>query len=561
MISINRQLRKDIKNTFRIHKDLFEYRDVLLIDVQKNGICKTLVQSDQTGYTALKIDDEISLKQSDLIYSNRLAHTSSLWKMCNHFKVQLVVPIKYNKKMAGFLAINSPRVIFAGRERSMALFVASYIENTLANDQLVKNLRSYSGRMQKVMMEMGTLHEITHALKSTDSLDSLLHYIMGKSMNVMQAEAASLMMVIEEDNELEFKVTLGPKAQEVKPYRLPIGKGITGWVAETGESVLIPDAYKDSRFDPSFDKRSGFKTRSILCVPMVYQNRVIGVMLLMNRLDGHPFTEDDRRLFTIFASQAALSVENARLLHAAIEKERLYKELQVASEIQGLLLPQTLPNIHGLDIAATYIPCTQVSGDFYDVIVLDENRYVFVVADVSGKGIPGAMVVANMQATLSAYLEYSTDLLAIVGKLNQSLIRNTTSDRYITFFIGILDMEKSVFTYINAGHNPPLLLDKSGNMKELRTGGIFIGFMPWEYECESIVFEKNSLMVLYTDGLVEAMNTEEEEFGLKRFKQVLIGNKTGKSKQIQNKIIEAIKHHTEDRALADDFTLMILKRT
>jgi sigma-B regulation protein RsbU (phosphoserine phosphatase) len=166
-----------------------------------------------------------------------------------------------------------------------------------------------------------------------------------------------------------------------------------------------------------------------------------------------------------------------------------------------------------------------------------------------------------MQATLSAYLEYSTDLLAIVGKLNQSLIRNTTSDRYITFFIGILDMEKSVFTYINAGHNPPLLLDKSGNMKELRTGGIFIGFMPWEYECESIVFEKNSLMVLYTDGLVEAMNTEEEEFGLKRFKQVLIGNKTGKSKQIQNKIIEAIKHHTEDRALADDFTLMILKRT
>jgi sigma-B regulation protein RsbU (phosphoserine phosphatase) len=561
MISINRQLRKDIKNTFRIHKDLFEYQDVLLIDVQKNGTCKALVQAGQTSYATMKLKKDIALKQNDLIFSNRLAHTSGVWEICDHFHVHLIVPIRYNKKMSGFLAIHSSRAIFSGRERSMALFVASYIENTLANDQLVKNLQSYSGRMQKVMMEMGTLHEITHALKSTGSLDSLLEYIMEKSMNVMQAEAASLMMVIEEDNELEFKVTLGPKAQAVKPYRLPIGKGITGWVAETGEPVLIPDAYKDSRFDPSFDKRSGFITRSILCVPMIYKNKVIGVMLLMNRLDGHPFTEDDKRLFTIFASQAALSVENARLLHAAIEKERLYKELQVASEIQGLLLPQTLPNIPGLDMAATYIPCMQVSGDFYDVIVLSEKRYAFVVADVSGKGIPGAMVVANMQATLSAYLEYSDDLLAIVGKLNQSIIRNTTSDRYITFFIGILDIEKSVFTYINAGHNPPLLLNNSGDIKELRTGGIFIGFMPWEFECDSIVFEKDSLLVLYTDGLVEAMNAQEEEFELRRFKQVLIEHKDRPSKEIQNKIIEAIKHHTGDQTLSDDFTLMILKRT
>ena len=445
MISINRHLKKDIEQTFGIHKELFDYRDVFLIDLQKNGVCKVLVQAAKTRYSTITLKKEISRTQNDLIFSNRLPVNSALHQMSNHFKANLMAPIRHAKRVSGFLAIKSSRHIFSARERSMVHFVASYIENMLANDQLVKNLQSYSGRMQKVMMEMGTLHEITRALKSTDSLDSLLEYIMRKSMNVMQAEAASLMMLIEEDRELEFKIALGPKAQAVKPFRLPMGQGITGWVAENAEAVLIPDAYKDPRFDPSFDKRSGFVTKSILCVPMVHQNKVIGVMLMMNRLDGNPFTEDDKRLFTIFASQAALSVENARLLHAAIEQERLYKELQVASEIQGLLLPQTLPEIPGLDIAATYIPCTQVSGDFYDVIVLDKNRFAFVMADVSGKGIPGAMVVANMQATLSAYLDYSDDLLAIVGKLNESLIRNTTSDRYITFFIGILDKVKVVF--------------------------------------------------------------------------------------------------------------------
>ena len=142
------------------------------------------------------------------------------------------------------------------------------------------------------------------------------------------------MLVIQEANELEFKVTQGPKATAVKPFRLPIGQGISGWVAETGQAVLIPDCYSDPRFDPSFDKRSGYKTRTMLCVPMIHKGIIVGVMSIINRLDLKPFDDNDQLLFTIFASQAALSIENARLVHSAIEKERLDKELQVASEIQ-----------------------------------------------------------------------------------------------------------------------------------------------------------------------------------------------------------------------------------
>ncbi len=458
------------------------------------------------------------------------------------------------------MAINSPVPQFTSRQIEVAKFSSSYIENLISNENLVQDLEGYSGKMQKMLDEMITLHEITHALESSDNLDSLLEYIMQKSQKVMEAEAASLMLAIEETNELEFKVTLGPKAIEVKPFRLPIGQGISGWVAQSKEAVLIPDAYSDSRFDPSFDKRSGFETRSMLCVPMIYKSKVVGVMTLINKLDGKPFNENDQILFTIFASQAALSIENARLLFSAIEKERLDKELQVAAEIQNLLIPQSIPSSSYLEIAAEYIPCKEVGGDFYDIIKLDKDRFIFVVADVSGKGIPGALVVSNMQATLRAFLEYSADLLSIVTRLNEAIIRQTTSDRYITFFMGLYDHRKSSLTFINAGHNPPLLIKKEGKIHELKTGGIFIGFMPWEFESETVPFDNGDTLIMYTDGLVEAMNYNEEEFELSRLKKILIENPSANSDKLKEEIITQVNDHIGTIPLSDDFTLLISRK-
>jgi sigma-B regulation protein RsbU (phosphoserine phosphatase) len=290
---------------------------------------------------------------------------------------------------------------------------------------------------------------------------------------------------------------------------------------------------------------------------MIHQSKIVGVMTLINKLDGKPFNENDQNLFTIFASQAALSIENARLLFAAIEKERLDKELQVAAEIQKLLIPQTIPQSSFLEIAAEYIPCKEVGGDFYDIIKLENDRFIFVVADVSGKGIPGALVVSNMQATLRAFLEYSDELLPVVSKLNETIIRQTTADRFITFFIGIYDHKKSSFTYINAGHNPPLLVSKKGEIQELKTGGIFIGFMPWEYEIEEISFNKGDTLVMYTDGLVEAMDSEEEEFQMTGLKNTIKESLSMNSDQLKEKIIDRVHDHIGAVPLTDDFTLLI----
>jgi sigma-B regulation protein RsbU (phosphoserine phosphatase) len=543
-----------------IQKEIFHYTKISIIALSNDDTCEPILNTDKEKKKLFKLKSDKNFNPEEIILKTNLDKKSELISLCNFFDVQALSPIFLKNKCVALMAISSPVPVFTDRQKEMATFSCNYISNLINNENLVQDLEGYSGRMQKMLNEMVTLHEITHALESTDNLDTLLDYIMKKSQNVMQAEAASLMLVIEETNELEFKVTLGPKAKEVRPFRLPIGKGISGWVAESGEAVLIPDAYSDPRFDPSFDKRSGFTTKSMLCVPMIHKSKVVGVMTLINKMDGTPFNENDQILFTIFASQAALSIENARLLFAAIEKERLDKELQVASEIQNLLIPQTIPESNYLEFAAEYIPCKEIGGDFYDIIQLDKNRHILIVADVSGKGIPGALVVSNMQATLRAFLEYSDDLLSVVSKLNDSIIRGTTADRYITFFMGLYDHQKSSLTYINAGHNPPLLVDNQGEMKELKTGGIFIGFMPWVYESDMVQFNKDDKLIMYTDGLVEAMNSEEVEFEMSGLKKVIKNNPSLTSLELKDEIRRQISTHTGDMPLTDDYTLLITRR-
>lgn len=478
----------------------------------------------------------------------------------DHFHIDLLIRLNTpdeKKIFSGF-------VLNEGKDTELQLhsarLVSKIIEQRIENEFLDQSLHRALQQTEQLISELGALHEISRMFESSQNINVLLKYVLEKCMDLMNAESASAMMVVADGTELEFKIVLGPKSEEVKPFRLQIGKGIAGWVAQNNKPVLIPDAYQDPRFDPSFDKRSGYRTRSMLCVPLTYKSKPLGVMTILNRLDGNPFTESDQNLLMIFASQAALAIENSSLFQSALEKERMDKELQVAAEIQQLILPQEIPAIPGLDISATYIPCKEVSGDYYDIIRINDNEYIFIVADVSGKGFPGAMLVSTMQATLKAYLEYSSDLLSIITNLNERIIKNTTDDRFITFFFGKYNIAESSFTYINAGHNPPILVVDGKEFKYLKKGGIFIGCMPWKYEIEKIDLPRGSVLAMYTDGLVEAMNERKREFGENRFKRLLIKYHKAPMSQLQEKILSNIRKHVGDAKLDDDFTLILLKK-
>ena len=543
-----------------VFKNIFHNSKIILLYKIKND------QIDGVEYTAKNIIKLKSLKSNwepnsdkSILYTNEIKDTKAV-KILKHYDIDLIYPINTSDWKMTILGLGDDLINKDDLLINSFKLLANNFEQILQNDFLEKSLKRSNQLTRQMISEMGALHEISRMFESSKNIDALLKYVLEKCMDLMNAEAASSMMVVEGTDELEFKTVLGPKSEGVKPFRLKIGKGLSGWVAQNNEPVLIPDAYKDARFDPSFDKRSGFRTRSMLCVPLTYKSKPIGVMTILNRLDGNPFTESDKNLLTTFASQAALAIENAQLLQTTLEKERLDKELQVAAEIQQLIIPQSLPPIKGLDISAIYVPCKEVSGDFYDIIKIDENQYVFVVADVSGKGIPGAMLVSTMQAILKAYLEYSTDLKSIISKLNERIIKNTTEDRFITFFFGLYNSNENSLTYINAGHNPPILVLDNNELQRLEKGGIFIGCLPWEYELDTIELPKNSILALFTDGIVEAMNENQEEFGEDRLISILKESKSMTVPELREQIIKRVKEHRGGRVLEDDLTLALFKR-
>lgn len=543
-----------------VFKNLFQSSKILLLYKIKND------QINGVEYTAKNINKLKSFKSSwepnsnkSILYANEIKDKEAV-KIFKHYNIQLIYPIHtFDRKMT-ILGLCTDLIKKDDLLINSFKLLANNFEQVLQNDFLEKSLKRSNQQTRQMISEMGALHEISRMFESSKNIDALLKYVLEKCMDLMNAEAASSMMVVEGTDELEFKTVLGPKSEGVKPFRLKIGKGLSGWVAQNNEPVLIHDAYKDPRFDPSFDKRSGFRTKSMLCVPLTYKSKPIGVMTILNRLDGNPFTESDKNLLTTFASQAALAIENAQLLQTTLEKERLDRELQVAAEIQQLIIPQSLPPIKGLDISAIYVPCKEVSGDFYDIIKIDENQYVFVVADVSGKGIPGAMLVSTMQAILKAYLEYSTDLKSIIIKLNERIIKNTTEDRFITFFFGLYNANENTLNYINAGHNPPIVVLDNNELRRLEKGGIFIGCLPWEYELTTIQLPRHSILALFTDGIVEAMNEKQEEFGEDRLISILREGKSLTMPELREQIIKRVKEHRGDRVLEDDLTLALIKR-
>jgi len=554
MIENNSKYAKSSAKIYKKLKKLWAINRVTLLERHENKL--SLLYDSAPGNSSVTSFE--FTEENDVLYiSDVHIENINTWKIIKHFETNVLFSFQSQGNRHFFVTLSWPDA----NNHKESITIISQLFNQMCNQLfLEERLKMETQRTQQIISEVGVLHEISRAFDGSKSLDNLLYYILDKARELIRTESASVMLYVEKTNDLEFKVVLGPKASGVKPYRLPMGQGISGWVAQNRKPILIPDAYQDSRFDPSFDKRSGYRTRSILCVPMLHKRKLIGVMTVLNRVDNLPFLEEDKNIMLTFASQAALAIENARLLQAAIEKERLDKELQVASQIQNLLIPQKLPKVKGLEIDATYLPCKEVSGDFYDIIKLDKERFAFVVADVAGKGIPGAMLVSTMQARLSAYLEDSDDLVQIVDRLNRNLIKNTTEDRFITFFICIYNPEDSSLTYLNGGHNPPFLLHGK-QIKPLTKGGIFIGSMPWDYECETLYLKKDDVLTLYTDGLVEAMNDKKEEFGDERLIEILRKNRDKSSDQILKKITASVDKHTKNKKLEDDFTLVVIKKT
>ncbi len=298
-----------------------------------------------------------------------------------------------------------------------------------------------------------------------------------------------------------------------------------------------------------------------IVVPMQLQGETRGVMLLGEKLNKEPYSTADLEYLGSLANLAIIALENARLFKEALEKQKMENELMIAREIQKGLLPSVLPNLPRIDLAATNISSKQVGGDYYDVVEAGEGRHIIAIGDVSGKGTPAALLMANLQATIRALVPLELPLGELTGRVNNLLCQNTGGNKFVTFFWGIVDAEGSKLTYVNAGHNYPYVFHADGSVDRLDKGGMILGIIPavMPYEMATIPLMAGDLIVLFTDGVSEAMSRSSVEFGEERLESVIRAH----VKMSASEIINAIHHHilefTSGAPQSDDITMMVLR--
>jgi len=297
-----------------------------------------------------------------------------------------------------------------------------------------------------------------------------------------------------------------------------------------------------------------------LIVPMLIKNETKGLILLGKRITKQPYSQSDVEYISSVGSLAMISIENSRLFKEMLEKQKIEKDLELARTIQQNLLPSKIPTSEKFEIAAYNKTARQVGGDFYDVATLENGNTIIALADVSGKGIQASLLVANLQAFLKSLYKLNYSLQEASNILNDLVSENTTNGSFITAFWGIIDNETNEFTYVNMGHNPPLLI-RNGEIIKLKKGGMILGVMqtviPYEYE--KVQLKKDDTIILFTDGITEAMNKSNEEYSDERLEYLVIDLSEKNAKEILDLIVKDVTNFTNDAEQSDDITCMVIK--
>ncbi len=295
-------------------------------------------------------------------------------------------------------------------------------------------------------------------------------------------------------------------------------------------------------------------------IPLQLQGKIRGLLLVGRRMN-FSLDEEDIEYLGLLGNLAMISLENSRLLEEILEKQRLEEDLRIAAKIQQGLLPKSLPKPAGFEIAAETIPSQQVGGDCYDVIDLGQGRILISVADVSGKGTPASLLMANVQAALRALSRLDLALPDLTARINDVIYENTSSDKFITAFFGVLDTVTGAFSFVNAGHNPPYHFSPSG-VAALDAGGLILGVMPTliPYEEGSIVMAPGDLLVLYTDGVSEALDPERQEYGVERLCALFTDGGEVGAEQAIDIAKRDIARFTRGASQSDDITMVVVRR-
>lgn len=405
------------------------------------------------------------------------------------------------------------------------------------------------------------LLKLVGQINAQKKLEDLLGTIMEGAKELTFAEASSLMLFDEGTGDLIITVPTGPARAELSGKRIPGGRGIAGWVATHGKPTLVTNVNDDERFIGDLDSED-FKTRNLIAVPLCNaEGKLIGVLETLNsQNDG--FYENDMDLLNALAHQAAIAIDRERLFQKSLDAERATQELRTAKGIQAQLFPKSNPDVAGYQMFGCSTPALEVGGDYYDFIEGSGNSIYMVIGDVVGKGVPAAILMASLRAMVRSLLKMDEGLGFVITKLNALLKADLDSGQFITLFIARLDVDSHHIEYVNAGHNPPFLLDgRTHEVIELTDGGPILGIMEdLEYQVGKAEFKIGSRLVIFSDGLSEAQNEDGELFDEMRILDYLNSHESQSASEFSDGLLGEVNSFSKREFQDDDQSLIVAYR-
>ncbi len=432
------------------------------------------------------------------------------------------------------------------RSTSEATFVTS-LDRVLGKtgEPRLSRDSAVSSRMVSALIRAGQ-ELVTH-----QPLEQLFETILHLALSAVEAKRGVILTL--DEGELQVRASKGDG--------FAISTLIRDQVLSDRRSLLISDAMRHD----AFSKQESIvlsRVRSMMAAPLQTGDRVIGLIYVDNGVILRPFSQDDLDLLTVMANVAAIRIEHARLAEIEESEKRMEADLTQASEIQRSLLPTEPPSYEGWELAGLNLPCRTVGGDYFDFIPYQDGRLAVVVGDVSGKGLPAALLMSSLQAKVQMLRETNPSPGQAVGTLNRSLTERCPLGKFITFFYALLDPASGVLEYSNAGHNYPLLLRLDGSVETLTGNGLVMGlFSAVHYDVKKTKLAPGDMLVLYSDGVTEAADSSDVEFGEKGLAEFLAVRKKVKCEDIVNELVEHMRKWRGYTSFADDFTIVLVRRT
>jgi sigma-B regulation protein RsbU (phosphoserine phosphatase) len=422
----------------------------------------------------------------------------------------------------------------------------------------LNQLERENQRLKRAVEELSILNDLARAIGASDNAKEIMDKIIKRALRAVNAEQGVIALVAKQPNDTIKTVA---RAMVTSSAREPLhlNQSLLGWMYINQKPLLVNDLKNDERFR---GLKSDESVSSILCVPLMSKSEVRGVLAVYNKKGGAVFSVEDERLLAIIAGQSAQIVENARLNEEQAALTHLREEVKLVSQIQIELLPKASPDIPGYDIAGKNVPARVVGGDYFDFIPVDEDRICVCLGDVSGKGLPASLLMANLQATLRGQIHRDVVPNECIKRCNNMLFRSTNPEHFVTLFSGLLDANKHEMTFCNAGHNFPILLSEGKEPVRLETGGVVLGVMEnYTFDQETVSLRAGDLLVIYSDGVTEAMDLNEGEFGEDKFYRMVEAHRDEPASALIEIIFDAVNEHTGDHPQSDDMTMVVVKRT